>query len=116
MMQFVLTGFSHEMGFRVFAFSRMGTDRVQTACTVRADLSLARRYGIHLQELPLLCRCLLDRRNEEEGAQTLTLTEEEMQVCAQERAARQSDAKKRKPPSRPAGEIPGSAWRGPRPV
>lgn len=112
-MQFVLTGFTHDMGFRVFAFSRMGEDRVQTLCTVRADLALVRRYGIHLQELPLLCRGLLDRRDEQEQARSVTFTEEEMQVCANERATRQVNARKRKPPQRPATENPGAGWRGP---
>jgi hypothetical protein len=113
MMQFVLTGFTHEKEFRVFAFARMGEDRVQTHCTVRADLALVRRYGIHLQELPLLCRTLLDRGEEATESRALTFTEEEMQVCANERTARQGAAKKRKPPVRPAGETVGAAWRGP---
>ncbi len=63
-MQFVLTGFTHDKGFRVFTFDRIGEDRVRTKCTVRADLSLIRNYGIHIQELPLLCRGLLDRSDE----------------------------------------------------
>lgn len=112
-MQFVLTGFTHDMGFRVFAFSRMGQDRAQTSCTVRADLALVRRYGIHLQELPLLCRCLLDRGEEQEEARSLTFTEEEMRVCADERATRQgAAARKRKPPHRPTPENAGAGWRG----
>jgi hypothetical protein len=101
-MQFVLTGFTHDMGFRVFAFARMGQDSLQTRCTVRADLALVRRYGIHLQELPLLCRGLLDRREEGEQARSLTFTEDEMRVCADERTARLGAAKKRKPPTRPS--------------
>ena len=105
-MQFVLTGFTHELGFRVFAFARMGEDRALTACTVRADLSLVRRYGIHLQELPLLCRCLLDRRDEQEEARSLTLTEEEMQVCASERAARAGAARRENRRAGPRGKLP----------
>ncbi len=63
-MQFVLVGFTHDMGFRVFAFECMGEDRTWTKCSVRADLALTRRYGIPVQELPLLCRSVLDRRGE----------------------------------------------------
>ena len=60
-MQFILTGFTQDLAFRVFAFERMGLDRVRTKYVVKADLSLSRRYGIPLQELPLLCRNLLSR-------------------------------------------------------
>ena len=41
-MQFLLTGFTHDMGFRVFAFDRIGEDRIRTRCTVRTDLALVR--------------------------------------------------------------------------
>lgn len=55
-MQYILTGFTQEMGFRVFAFERIGDDRLRTKFTVKADLALIRRYGIRLQDLPLMCR------------------------------------------------------------
>lgn len=45
-MQFILTVFTEKLGLRVFAFERMGEDRIRTRCTVRADLALTRRYGI----------------------------------------------------------------------
>lgn len=51
-MQFILTGFTPDTGFRVFAFQGIGTDRTRTDFTVRTDLSLIRRYGIRMQELP----------------------------------------------------------------
>jgi len=112
-MQFVLTGFTHDLGFRVFAFERMGEDRSRTKCTVRADLALVRAYGIQIQELPLLCRGLLDRLEEGSELESLIFTEEEMRVCANERtAARIEAASKRKPPHRPSGENIGAAWRG----
>jgi hypothetical protein len=110
-MQIILTGFTQDNGFRVFAFERVGEDRVRTKCTVKADLALSRRYGIPLQELPLLCRGLLDRNNES-GARSLTFTEAEMSLCASERAAaRERVASKRRPPHRPSGENLGAAWR-----
>jgi hypothetical protein len=112
-MQCVLTGFTHNMGFRVFAFERIGEDRVRTKCTVRADLALARRYGIQVQELPLLCRSLLDRREESDEIRSLTFSEEEMRARASERAAaRERAANRRKPPHRPSVENLGAAWRG----
>jgi hypothetical protein len=112
-MQFVLTGFTHETGFRVFSFERMDANREWTKCTVRADLSLVRRYGIHIQELPLLCRSLLDRCEEDGAAHFLTFTEDEMRLWANDRtSAREAAAKKRKVTHRPAGENLGAAWRG----
>jgi hypothetical protein len=115
-MQFVLTGFTQDMGFRVFAFERVGDDRVRTKCTVRTDLALARRYGIQIQELPLLCRGLLDRGEEGAGIPFLTFTEEDLRACAQERAAaREAAAARKKAPHKPSGENLGAAWRGPSP-
>jgi hypothetical protein len=115
-MQFILTGFTHETGFRVFAFDRIGDDRVRTRCTIRADLALIRTYGIQIQELPLLCRRLLSRREDSGDPQILTFTEDEMRACAQERAAsRAIAASKRKPARRPIAENAGAAWRSPHP-
>ena len=113
-MQFVLTGFTQDMGFRVFAFERVGDDRVRTPFTVRADLTLIRRYEIRVQELPLLCRGLLERRDETPEMRTFTFTEEDMRHYANDCAtARQAAAAKRKPPRRPSNENLGAAWRGP---
>jgi hypothetical protein len=115
-MSFVLTGFTHDHGFRVFSFDRVGANLPRTKCSVRADLALIKQYGIHIQDLPLLCRNLLDRRDEAEELGPLTLTEDEMRINAGERAAaREAASKKRKPPQRPASENLGVAWRGPRP-
>src|SRR4051812_18950797 len=101
-MQFILTGFTHDKGFRVFAFDRIGEDRVRTKCTVRADLTLMRTHGLQIQELPLLCRALLDRTEEIEPALALTFTGEEMLACVSERAAaRLAAVSKRKAPPRP---------------
>lgn len=114
--RFVLTGFSHNMEFRVFAFDRITTERERIQCTVRADLALTRKYGIHLQELPLLCRSLLERKDEGEPIISSTFTEAEMQDCARLRAAaHEAASSKRKPPHRPTGENAGAAWRGRQP-
>lgn len=78
--------------------------------TVRADLSLARKYDIRLQELPLLCRRLLTDLPLERLASAVTLTETEMRaVQAESRVT--ADTKKRKP-----GRVSpntGMAWRAP---
>ena len=115
-MEFLLTGFTHDKDCRIFTFECISADRVWTKCKVRADLSLARKYGIALQELPLLCRGLLDRR--EEGADKIAgtsaeinFTEEAIRALASDRAAAKAAIPKRKAPVRPAGEHLGAAWR-----
>jgi hypothetical protein len=113
-MQFVLTGFTQDLGCRVFAFEGIAADRMRTAFTVRADLALIRRYGIQIQELPLLCRGLLDRRDEASETQALIFTEDEMRTWATARAAAKDEAAhRRKPPRRPPTENLGAAWRVP---
>jgi hypothetical protein len=112
-MQYLFTGFTHDMGFRVFAFECIGDDRVRTAFQVRADLGLIRRYGIRMQELPLLCRGILEHRNEDEEQRTFTYTEADMRLNA-DLCASQASAKKRKLPRKPPSENVGVAWRGTR--
>ena len=63
-MQFVMTGFTQDIGFRVFAFEGIAGDGTRTPFTVRLDLALSRKYGIRIQELPLLCLGHLERRDE----------------------------------------------------
>lgn len=112
-MQFTLTGFTQEMGFRVFAFEHMGEDRIRTRWTVRADLALIRTYGIRLQELPLMCRGLLERHDNGEETRSIIFSEDEMRTCANERAtAKEVAASRRRQPRRPVGENTGTAWRG----
>jgi len=115
-MQFVLTGFTQDLGCRVFAFEGIAVDRARTPFTVRADLGLIRRYGIQIQELPLLCRSVLERRDEASAAQAFTFTEEEMSSWATARAAAKDEAAhRRRPPRRPSPEGLGAAWRTPQP-
>ncbi|HEY1754563.1 MAG TPA: hypothetical protein VGG72_04155 [Bryobacteraceae bacterium] len=116
MMQYILTGFTQDSGFRVFAFERIGEDRLRTKFTVKADLALIRRYGIRLQDLPLMCRGLLDRCEDSEEKRTLIFTEDEMSLFEKTNvAAREAAAQKRKPPRRPPSENIGAAWRAPQP-
>jgi len=116
-MQFMLTGFTQDLAFRVFAFERMGSDRVRTKMVVRADLALIRRYGIQVQELPLLCRNLLERSDNGAETRTLTFSEDDMCLHAKDRAsAKEAAASKRKPPRRTPSENVGAAWRGHNPI
>jgi hypothetical protein len=106
-MEFVLTGFTRDTGFRVFAFEGIAADRSRTAFSVRADLALIRAHGIMIQDLPLLCRELLDRRDIADTEHNLTFTEAEMRAVAGVRdadreAAQRKKALRRIPPRRPA--------------
>jgi hypothetical protein len=104
-MQFTLTGFTQDVGCRVFAYEGTGDDRVRIRFTVRADLALSRKYGIRLQELPLMCLGILERSSETDEAsgaapdiahRTLTFTEEAMSRYAEDCvAAREAAALKR---------------------
>jgi hypothetical protein len=104
-MQFTLTGFTQDEGCRVFAYEGTGDDRVRTKFTVRADLALSRKYGIRLQELPLMCLAILERNSESGAADTaepvniqraITFTEDAMIQYADECvAARDAAALKR---------------------
>ena len=109
-MQFTLTGFTQDTGCRVFTFEGIGADKIRVGFVVRTDLALSRKYGIRLQELPLLCQRLLERRDEGEKARTFTFTEADMLVhansCAAERESRQHKKLLHKPPSnKPTGTV-----------
>ena len=98
---FVLTGFRQDLGFRVFEFDRAGKAQTRTHHAVRADLTLVRKYGLHIQELPLLCRRLLEAS--EAPGTSLTLPEADMIACAEKETSR-TQAKARRPWQRQSGE------------
>lgn len=98
-MRYILTGFTHDAGMRVFAFQGIGEDRVREDFAVRADLALTRRFGIQMQELPLLCRGILERRDEGEQERAFTYTEAEMRVYSEVRALRVKPARKKPTPA-----------------
>ena len=113
-MYFVLNGFSEDMGFRVFTFERISADRthiVRLPFTVRIDLALARKHGIRLQELPLLCRSVLERGHEDQEQRAFTYTEQDMCQHAERIAARDEAAKNARVSRRPVSARVGSAWR-----
>lgn len=111
-MQFVLTGFKQDLGFRVFAFARVEAGRMRTDYTVRADLALTRKYLIPMQELPLLCRNVL-ARSQDLVSSSVTFSEEDMRLYARDCAATRQAARDKKKSSRriAAGNL-GAAWRG----
>jgi hypothetical protein len=116
-MQFILTGFTEETGFRVFAFEATAPDKTRSVHTVRADLALTRRYGIQMQELPLLCRGLLDKCGEGQYQAAMVYTEEDMRLHSRTCTdARNAAILKRKSTRRPVTTPQtGIGWRAPQP-
>ncbi len=110
-MQYNLTGFTHDSGFRVFAFEGVEKDRDRSEYLVRAEFALVLRYGIRVQELPLLCRGILERRDVEDEQHTFTYAESDMCLYASACAARRAEALAKKEHRRPVGETSGDSWR-----
>lgn len=111
-MEYVLTGFSFAAGKRVFAFDCVEKDRSRTEFRVTADLSLLRAHGIRVQELPLLCRGVLERRDPAEERKVFDYSELQMSEYASQKASREADAQLRKPVRRPPRPNMNPAWRG----
>ncbi len=95
--QILFTGFRDAAGIRRFEFDLIGNDHSHTECVVTADTTLARKYDIHLQELPLLCRRLLDESGAEQPGQPISLTEQHMAAIRANTQA-STEKKPRKPP------------------
>ena len=108
-MQFALAGFSQADNVRQYFFDVV-EDRNRKRVAVAADLILVHQYGIPLQELPLLCRRLLEGCMQIE---TIVFTEDEMARYADKRAAAASaSAMKRRAHRPPVSSRVGQAWRG----
>lgn len=112
--QFLLTGFTQDKDDRVFSFDGVNLDRTKTPVQVRIDTRMARHYGIRPQELPLLCRSLLDSFPEGQQHTVVTFGEEEMSRHRAEIALRTAAAKVRRPPRRPSPTAVRSPWHAPR--
>lgn len=103
---YVLTGFKQDLGFRVFSFERVGMEP-RPISTVRADLGLARKHGILMQELPLQCRRVLEHAGDDGAARSLTYSEEAMLACVGAgQAQRELAARKKLWKPRAEGEAP----------
>lgn len=112
-MHYILTGFTHDVGFRVFSYEGTNENRTRTRYTVRVELAMIPKYGIHMQELPLLCQGVLERRIEGEQRIAFTYSEDEMRAHASDRLLREATAQSRKKPPRRPVTAPGAHWRGP---
>ncbi|PYT19255.1 MAG: hypothetical protein DMG59_01035 [Acidobacteria bacterium] len=108
-MEFVLTGFRQDTNIRRYRFEAIAADRTRKEVIVGADLGLIRKYKIPLQELPLLCRRLLEGHAE---ATALMFTETDMLGYANDRAAAAHAAEqKRRAHRAPTSSRVGQAWR-----
>jgi len=100
--QFLLTGFTHAAGIRTYAFEgRAQAERIDY--TVEVDLALVLGYGIRIQDLPLLCRELLQQGAEPEGTKAFVFTEQRMRSHAERLSLARREAERRKKPSRHLG-------------
>ena len=71
MTQFKLLGFSQQGNIRQFLFQRDDSgDR--SVCTVNADLALARKFNLAVQDLPLFCTRLLHTEAEAQPVKSLS--------------------------------------------
>ena len=93
---FLLSRFHQLDGVRHYIFEHPNDSGTSTEFTVDADVRLLRKYGIFLQELPLLCRHLLDKQDAGLSARAMTFSEELMKEQADHRAASKKSAEEKK--------------------
>src|SRR5579862_5843295 len=97
--QFFLSGFTQAAGIRIYAFEgRVDASRI--GYTVEVDLALIAGFGIRIQDLPLLCRELLQQQSQSNDISTVVFTEQRMRSHAEKLAAARQEAEGRKKQSR----------------
>jgi len=112
-LQFFLTGFTQTAGIRIYAFQgRVEARRIDF--TVEVDLALLPGYGIRIQDLPLLCRELLQQRAQADEMSAFVFTEQRMRSHADKvLLARETAEQKKKQPRRPVGADPQAGYQPP---
>jgi hypothetical protein len=110
-MEFVLRDFHQQRNLRRYVFDGISADRKRQPFAVDVDLTLVHKYAIPLQELPLLCRRLLEGSIQAHSSVALVFAETEMLNYANRRAAVLREAEeKRKMHHRPP--VPSSSMKG----
>jgi hypothetical protein len=112
-MTFTLSGFREGNGLRRFVFQCVAAGGAKSTVVVGADVSLARKHEIRLQELPLICVRLLEGLDDQALAQPITLTEDHM--IAIQAVAREAAEKRSQKPTRRPSALAGHAWRSAHP-
>jgi len=108
-MKFVLAGFRQFDNIRRYYFAVTEEGRLRKRVAVSADLNLIHRHGVPLQELPLLCRRLLEASATGEAAM---FTESDMVHYVNERTAAETAATDRRRRHHPPSSVhAGDAWR-----
>lgn len=93
--QFLLTGFTQAAGIRIYAFKgRIDAKRIDY--TVEVDLALIPGFGIRIQDLPLLCRELLQQRSQPDETSSVVFTEQRMRSHVEKLAVAREEAEHRK--------------------
>ncbi|HWC95172.1 MAG TPA: hypothetical protein VG456_00445 [Candidatus Sulfopaludibacter sp.] len=111
-----MTGFSEESGVRRFKFKGTFANRTNEEFMVETDVALARKYSIPLQELPLLCRRLLEKDSELLNRRLIVFDEQLMREHSDQRAAAErASHERRKAHRRPSPTRVGEHWRGQQP-
>lgn len=114
-MSFVFRGFQQTNGQRTYTYDGVAADRSRSEFTVLVELAMLRRHKISLQELPLLCRAVLDSEAALPCEQR-SYAFGEVQMCVQDAyAAAKAEAaqKRRKAPKRAPAHNPEHAWSQP---
>ena len=109
-MQYHFIRFDQTDGVRRFAFDCVADDRSVSHVVVRADVTLARKYDIRLQELPLLCRRFLSELPADRQAAAVTFSETDMRAV---RTAAEAIVETRKQKTSRVSATTGHAWRHP---
>jgi hypothetical protein len=108
--QFLLSGFTQTASIRIYAFEgRLDAARVD--CTVEVDLALIPRYGIRIQDLPLLCRGLLQQGGWPDEMHAVVFTEQQMRSHVETLAMARVEAEHKKKPRHLASADAATDWR-----
>jgi hypothetical protein len=95
--EYVLTNFQQQLNVRRFFFKGTNAARERLEFIVGVDLTSARKYGIPVQELPLLCLRFLEERTDDLQPRGVTFTEAQLADYAKQRAEekKRSESKRR---------------------
>ena len=81
-MHYTLLGFTQQGSIRRFSFQRVSGPNERVRFDVSADLTLARKWNISVQQLPALCTALLQTEAAIGPAAGLSLTEADLSAAA----------------------------------
>jgi len=107
--QFFLTGFTQAAAIRIYAFEGR-VDATRMDYTVTVDLALISGFGIRIQDLPLLCRELLQQQAQPDENSAVVFTEQRMRSHAEKLAAARHEAEHKKQPRHLASADAAAGW------